>query len=106
MRSFFWLPACLLAIGCSTNNLTDECSSGSRTGTAPNCLLTVQCSNSNTGLQLDCTSSDAGCVCSENTVTGKTVPYQSAFCSEGNTSDFSTMEDTLDKANAACAWNL
>jgi hypothetical protein len=80
-----------------------------RTGNAPECVLTAQCSGTNTGVQLDCsgnTGGDAGCVCTENAITGSTVPYQSAFCSEGNPSDVSTMEDTLDKANSACGWGL
>ncbi len=109
MRSFFAVPACLLLLACTNNQITATCMTVSRTGTAPACIVTAQCSGTNTGIELDCsgnTGADAGCICSENKIAGSTVPYQSAFCSEGDPSNVSTMEDTLDKANSACGWGL
>jgi hypothetical protein len=97
--------ALLLATACS-HNLTDVCSTGGRTGTAPHCVLNAECTGSHTGVQLDCTGTDGNCICSENGVVGKTVPYQDSFCNGGDPSDITTMEGSLDDANGACGWNL
>jgi len=110
MRSIVAIVAiatvCALLVGCSNGNITDVCASGARTGTSPTCVLTAQCTGSNTGVKLDCSGGNNSCVCSKNRTVGATVPYQDAFCSEGDPSNFSTMEDTLQQANSACGWGL
>jgi hypothetical protein len=117
MRPLFALPFVFLGVflgsllmACSNNQITATCMMVTRTGNPPVCVVTAQCSGTNTGVQLDCSGNtgggDAGCVCTENDITGSTVPYQSAFCGEGDPTNVSTMEDTLDKANTACGWGL
>jgi hypothetical protein len=109
MRSFLALviafgSAALLA--CASHNITDVCAQGGRTGTAPHCILTAQCSGTNTGVKLDCTGTDGNCICSKNDITGSTVPYQDSFCTGGDPSNVTTLESSLDSANDACGWAL
>jgi hypothetical protein len=94
------------AFACSGKSLVNECPSGGRTGTAPACILTAQCKSTNVGVTIDCSANDGNCVCSQNGVVGNTVPYQSAFCENGDAGDFPSLESSLEAANDACGWKL
>ncbi len=111
MRSLAAFVGCVLVLspclgGCNSKSIVDECPTGGRTGTAPHCVLSAQCLATNTGVSLDCTGSDGNCVCSKDGVVGSSVPYQDAFCNEGDPTNFTTMEDSLEHANDACGWKI
>ncbi len=91
---------------CNKTKIVDECPSGGRTGTAPTCILTAQCVGTNVGVKLDCSANDGKCVCSENGVVGDTVDYKDDFCTPGTSSDFTSLETSLESADDACGWKL
>ena len=88
-------------VACSSRPLTETCPTVTQTGTSPTCIVTAQCVSTNLGVKLDCSKNDGNCVCYENDIAGKTVPFNSVYC-DTNASD----EDVLANANAACGWNL
>ena len=101
MRFGLALVLSVVVVGCSSKPLTSVCPTVSHIGAAPTCTLSAQCVGAHTGVQLDCSKNDGTCVCSENSIVGKTVDYKSAFCDTATSND-----DALAAANDACGWNL
>jgi len=108
MRSFASIAFGLvvLAVGCNERSIVDACPTGGRTGSAPACILTTQCKATNVGFELDCSGNDGSCVCLENGIVGATVPYEGDFCTDGDASDYTSLEGALEAANSACKWNI
>ena len=100
MRKALLFVAIVLA-ACSSRALTETCPTITVTGASPTCIVAAQCVGTNTGVKLDCSKGDGHCVCYENDIAGKTVPFNGAFCDTN-----ASKEGVLENANAACGWNL